>query len=167
MKRRVLALGLAACLALTVRGRPLVLWNATASVPVGLYGLSPPSRLETGDLVVVRPDPKLAAVLAKGGWAPPGVPLLKPVAARSGQVVCRTGLIVTIDHRPAALALAADARGLRLPRWSGCHRLRAGEVFLLAPAPGSLDGRYFGPTQARWILARARPIWPRAPEPGS
>jgi conjugative transfer signal peptidase TraF len=167
MKRRILALGLAAGLALTVRGRPLVLWNATASVPIGLYGLSAPSRLKRGDLVVVRPDPAQASVLAKGGWAPPGVPLLKPVAARSGQVVCRTGAVVTIDHRPVARAQAADARGLRLPQWSGCHRLREGEVFLLAPARGSLDGRYFGPTEARWILARARPIWTRSPEPGS
>jgi conjugative transfer signal peptidase TraF len=163
MKRRVLVIGLVACAALFVRARPVVLWNATASVPVGLYGLSAPSKLEEGDLVVVRPGPGLAMRLASGGWVPPGVPLLKPIAARSGQRVCRAGAIITIDARPVARALATDARGRRLPRWSGCRRLRPGEVFLLSSATGSLDGRYFGPTEGRWILARARPIWTPAP----
>lgn len=164
MRRRVLAMGLVACAALAVPTRPLVLWNVTASVPVGLYRLSSPANLRQGDLVVVRPDPDLAAMLAMNGWLPSGVPLLKPVMALSGQRVCRSGATIAIEGRPVARALSHDGRGRRLPRWSGCRRLGPGEVFLLSSAPGSLDGRYFGPTAASQILARARPIWTPAPE---
>lgn len=164
MKRRVLVIGLMACAALAVRTRPLVLWNATASVPVGLYRLSAPKDLREGDLAVVRPEPALAAMLARNGWLPSGVPLLKPVMAHSGQRVCRAGGMVVIDGRPVARALSQDGRGRRLPEWSGCRRLRPGEIFLLSPAPGSFDGRYFGPTEPRQILARARPVWTLAAE---
>lgn len=159
MRRVVLGLGFCACLALAAAPRPRLMWNTTASVPVGMYGLSPPGRVVVGDLVVVRPDPGLAAVLAERGWLPRGVPLVKPVAAVAGQTACRSGLDVTLDGRLVARALAADGQGRSLPRWGGCRRLEAGEVLLLAPAPGSVDGRYFGVTGRGGILARARPLW--------
>lgn len=159
MKPRVLCLGLAACLALAVGPRPRLLWNTTASVPIGLYGLSAPESVRVGDLVVVRPDPNLAAYLAEGGWLPRNAPLIKPVAAIGGQRVCRRGAVVAVDGRAIALALPVDGRGRALPAWSGCRTLEAGEVFLLAPAPGSLDGRYFGVTRSDQIRARARPLW--------
>lgn len=163
MRPRVLGLGLAACLALAATPKPRLLWNATASVPVGLYRLLPPTRLAVGELVVVRPDPVLASRLAEDGRLPRGVPLIKPIAAGPGQVVCRRGSVVTIDGRRAALALTADGQGRALPAWRGCRTLDAGEAFLLAPAPGSFDGRYFGPTDAGRFVARARPLWVRPP----
>ena len=164
MTARPLWLGVAACLALAAPPRPAILWNTTASVPVGLYGLSPARTLRPGDLVVVRPDPALARTLAEAGWLPAGVPLLKPVAARAGDTVCRVRERVLISGREVAVALTHDARGRLLPRWSGCRRLGPDEVFLLSPAPGSLDGRYFGPTDRRSIRARAAPIWTASPE---
>lgn len=159
MRRVVLGLGLAACLALAASPQPRLLWNTTASVPVGFYGLSAPGRLEIGQLVVVRPDPAIAADLADGGWLPAGVPLIKPVAAIAGQAVCRQGLVVLIDGRMAARARPADDHGRSLPDWQGCRLLEPGELFLLSDAPGSLDGRYFGVTAPHQVLARARPLW--------
>lgn len=158
MRRRVLAAGLLACLALGATPRPRLLLNTTASVPIGLYGLSPAGAPRVGDLVVVTPDPALAAFLDEGDWLPRGVPLIKPVAAIAGQSVCRVGLAVTIDGRAVGRALSRDGQGRPLPRWSGCRALGPGEVFLLAPAFGSLDGRYFGVTDGGQILARARPL---------
>lgn len=158
MRRRVLVAGLIACLVLAATPRPRLLLNTTASVPVGLYRLAPPGRPKVGDLVVVRPDPALAAFLDEGGWLPRGVPLIKPVAAVAGQRVCRDAQDLTIDGRVAGRALKADGRGRALPTWSGCRTLAPGEVLLLAPAFGSLDGRYFGVTDGGQILARARPL---------
>lgn len=158
MRWPVLAAGLLACLALSAAPRPRLLLNTTASVPIGLYGLSSPGLPRVGDLMVVAPDPALAAFLDQGGWLPRGVPLIKPVAAIAGQSVCRGGQVVTIDGRIAARALGADGRGRPLPVWTGCRVLGPGEVFLLAPAFGSLDGRYFGVTDGAQILARARPL---------
>lgn len=159
----MIALGFGACLALAWTPHPRLLWNTTASVPVGLYGLSEPAGVQVGDLLVVRPDPALGTFLAEGGWLPRGVPLVKPVAAIPGQAVCRLDRTITIDGRPAAQARTRDGQGRTLPSWSGCRRLARGEVFLLAQAPGSMDGRYFGVTPRRQILARARPLWIGAP----
>jgi len=158
MRRFILAAGMLACLALSTAPRPRLLLNTTASVPVGLYGLSPARSPRAGDLVVVEPDPAFAALLDQGGWLPRGVPLIKPVAAVASQSVCRVGQTVTIDGRKVARALGADGHGRLLPTWTGCLVLDPGEVFLLAPAPGSLDGRYFGVTDGSRILARARPL---------
>lgn len=155
----MLGLGFCACLALAAAPRPRLMWNATASVPIGLYRLSEPGRVVVGDLVVVRPGPGLAAALAERGWLPRGVPLVKPVAAVAGQTACRSGPDVTIDERRVARAKAADGHGRPLPRWSGCRRLETGEVLVLASPPGSVDGRYFGVTVRGDILARAHPLW--------
>lgn len=164
MRRWILAAGGLACLAMAAAPAPRLLLNTTASVPVGLYGLSPPGPARQGELVVVRPNPALAAFLDEGGWLPRGVPLIKPVGAMAGQSVCRLGRDLFIDGRLAARALDVDGHGRTLPAWSGCRVLGPGEVLLLAPAFGSLDGRYFGPNPEGEILARARPLLVARPE---
>jgi type IV secretory pathway protease TraF len=164
MRRLILATGGLACLALAAAPAPRLLLNTTASVPVGLYRLSPPGPAKPGELLVVRPNPALAAFLDAGGWLPRGVPLIKPVGAVAGQSVCRLGRDLFIDGRLVARALEVDGQGRALPAWSGCQVLGPGEVLLLAPAFGSLDGRYFGPTPEGEVLARARPLLVARPE---
>jgi len=165
-RRRLGALGLLGLgllgASLSPPARPLLVWNATASVPLGLYRIGPPDPLQPGDLVLVSPPPAQAAWLAERGVLPPGVPLLKPIAATGGSRVCREGLAIRIDGPWRAQALATDHQGRALPGWSGCRVLGAGEVFLLNPAvPASLDGRYFGPTGRGSILGKAVPLWTR------
>ncbi len=138
----------------------LVLWNASASVPRGLYLLRSASPLYIDELVAVMPPEPLARFAALRGYLPLGVPLLKHIAALDGQIVCRFTDRVMIDGRIAALARERDSRGRTLPRWQGCRALCAGEVFLLNSAiPDSFDGRYFGVLSANTITARAEPIW--------
>ena len=146
-------------------GRPELVWNASASVPVGLYRVTFPRSLGVGDLVVVRPPPALAGWLDRDGYLPRGVPLLKPVAALSGQRVCREGVRIVIDGTYVADARGQDRRGRPLPRWRGCLTLADGQVFLLNPRRAdSLDGRYFGPLSLHTVIGRATPIWTgRAP----
>lgn len=142
------------------RQRPVLLWNASASVPVGLYRTQPPRGISLGNLVVVRPPARLAAFLDRGGYLPAGVPLLKRIAALSGQRVCRFGSTVSIDGRPAARAMERDRHGRPLPVWSACFVLDRRSVFLLNPdRPDSLDGRYFGALPGSTVVARAVPIW--------
>lgn len=139
---------------------PRLVWNATASTPTGLYALHPVGRLAALELVVVRPPEPIASYLADGGFLPKGVPLLKHVMALPGQTVCRTGDVVTVDHVDVGAARDRDHLGRPLPRWSGCHTLQAGEIFLMNPTvPDSLDGRYFGPFPVTSIVARAVPLW--------
>ena len=149
-----------AVLSACIHPAPKLIWNASASVPIGLYLVLPVGDLAFADLVVVQPPDQLASFLADGGYLPRGLPLLKQIAALPGQTVCREGTAVTIDDVPFGNALAHDRLGRRLPVWQGCLQLGHEQVFLLNPGrPDSLDGRYFGPLPATSILGRATPLW--------
>jgi conjugative transfer signal peptidase TraF len=139
---------------------PLLIWNASASVPVGLYVVERPIGLRVADIVVVRPPELLANFLADRGYLPRGVPLLKHVSALSGQSVCRNSLAVTIDGAAIGEARERDSRGRPLPSWQGCSFVSADEVFLMNPrSADSFDGRYFGPLPASSVIGRAIPLW--------
>ena len=141
------------------QARPLLLWNATASAPIGLYAVRPDRRPSVGELVVVRPDPALARWMVARRYIGHGVPLVKRVAAAHGDRVCRFGVRVSIDGCPAAMALVRDRLGRPLPTWRGCRQLQDGQLFLLNAVPTSLDGRYFGPSASSAVIGRAVPLW--------
>jgi conjugative transfer signal peptidase TraF len=140
--------------------RPLFVWNATASMPRGLYRVAVPGNLRVGDVVLFRPDPASAALFAERGYLPRGVPLLKPVAAIGGATVCEQDGRVAIDGHHVADALAFDGRDRPLAAWCGCRRLAADELFVLVPdIAASLDGRYYGPSPLDAVIGRAIPVW--------
>lgn len=166
MSRRTVMLGLTAFGALTVLAssfldaRPLIVWNVTASAPIGLYLILPARRLAVGDLVLLRLDTRTAAMFADRGYLPYGVPLLKRIAALSGTRVCAHDGTVTVGGRRVADAAPVDGAGRPLVAWSGCRALGDDECFALNPdVPGSLDGRYFGPSPLRAVIGRAIPLW--------
>jgi len=143
---------------------PRLLWNETASVPVGLYRVRLGSALHIGDMAAIRLPDRLALLLAQRGYLPFGVPLLKPVAALPGQTVCRAKNIISIEGAHVGDALDRDHRGRPLPVWQGCHRLSPSEIFVMNPAePRSLDGRYFGPLPASSVIGRAVSLWLSSP----
>ena len=141
---------------------PRFVWNMSASVPIGLYQLTALNQLKPGDLVVAHPPTALARYMNVRRYLAANVPLLKHIAALRGQTVCRHGLAIIIDGRIVAMAREADQLGRSLPHWDGCHRLKAGEVFLLnVGVSDSFDGRYFGVLPATALISRARPLWTR------
>lgn len=141
---------------------PRLLWNASASVPIGLYALQPVSPLKDGEIVAAMPSPSLSRYMAVRFYLPLGLPLIKHVGAGPGQSVCRHGFTISIDGHAVAIARARDHAGRPLPVWQGCRTLAPGEIFLLNPSvPDSFDGRYFGPTPLASILGRAVPLWTR------
>ncbi len=145
-----------------VRSDPFVVWNASASVPVGFYAITPITQPGIGDLVAVRPPEPLGRWLVENGFLGADTPLLKRVAALPGSEVCRQHTTIIVDGHAVAEAQARDRLGRPLPVWRGCRTLRHGEIFLLnADHPGSLDGRYFGPLSADTIIGRATPLWTR------
>ncbi|MBI0530290.1 S26 family signal peptidase [Sphingomonas sp. TX0522] len=153
------AAGLIAVTAL-INPPPRLIWNATASVPTGLYAIRQAGEPRLGELVAVMPPEPLAGFLADGGYLPRGVPLLKHIAALPGQRVCRVDEVVTVDGRRVGLARERDRIGRVLPSWSGCRAIVHGELFLMnTAAPDSLDGRYFGPLPANSVLGSATPLW--------
>ena len=149
-----------------VHPQPRLVWNASASAPIGLYRIHPESDPPPGALVAVAPPERLSRWLSARGYLPEGVPLLKHVTAKAGQRICRRGAVVSVDGHPVASARARDGRGRPLPVWQGCRTLESGEIFLLNPSvPDSLDGRYFGPLPASAVIGRATPLHLHAPTP--
>jgi conjugative transfer signal peptidase TraF len=166
-RRSCITLMLAACGAIAVTAvshpSPRLIWNASASAPIGLYAVTPSDRLLAGKLLAIVPPPDWARWLAERHYLPLGVPLLKHAAALPGHHVCRIGRAVSVDGEVIAMALARDRLGRPLPVWQGCHRLRSGEIFVMnAAVPDSLDGRYFGPLPAHSVIGVASPIYTRA-----
>ena len=87
------------------------------------------------------------------------VPVLKHVAAVSGDQVCTANGRLEINGRVRAPILRQDRRGAALPRWRGCRRLRDGEVFVFSDRiPNSFDSRYFGPVSHAEIVGVFRPL---------
>jgi type IV secretory pathway protease TraF len=126
---------------------PLAFVNESPSLPRGLYLRRPGAPIAVG-AVVVAPQPEVARPYLASLGIPPEVRLIKRVAAASGDVVCREGGAVRISSRTLAVR-DRDQRGVSLPAWEECRRLRAGEVFLLGDTPASFDSRYFGPVHVR------------------
>jgi len=154
---------LSAGLASLIRPAPKWIWNASASVPVGLYAVHPAGALHVSELLVVTPPEPLAAFLAGRGYLPKGVPLLKHVLALPGHQVCRTARAIAVDGVAVGEAQDRDRKGRALPVWRGCRVVAAGEVFLMnRRSVDSLDGRYFGALPDAAIVGRADPIWTRA-----
>jgi len=139
---------------------PLYIWNASNSVPIGLYRVQPATRLIVTELVAVRPPDLLAAFLDLNGYLPLGVPMLKRVLALPGQTVCRNGLAIAVDGIDVGNAHERDGRGRPLPAWHGCRVIADDDVFVMNwQSADSLDGRYFGPLPSSSVIGRAVPVW--------
>lgn len=139
--------------------RPWLVWNVSASAPIGLYGVTPPHDIMTSDMVIARVPKGLRSLAAGRRYIPAKVPLVKRVAAGPGDTVCAAGSKIVIDGRLRAERRPMDGRGRFMPWWQGCMTLRDGAVFLLNADPASFDGRYFGPSDRSDIIGRAHLLW--------
>jgi len=139
---------------------PRLVWNASASAPVGLYRIETGIAPKVGDLLAVRAPEGVARFMAARGYLPMRALLLKRVAALSGTPICRRDDRILVAGREIARAKPRDGKARILPQWRGCRKLGDDEVFLVnAGVPDSLDGRYFGPFPERAIVGLAHPLW--------
>lgn len=139
---------------------PRLIWNASASVPVGFYTVSPAERIEVPDLVAVMPPEPFVSFMVERGYVGRDVPILKHVVGLPGQLVCRDGRVIAVDAVPLGEARLRDSQGRNLPVWQGCRVIAKGEIFLMNLDVGdSLDGRYFGPFPASAVIGRAIPLF--------
>jgi len=155
-------LGAAMLVMSTIGAKPAThfVWNASESVPIGLYRLRAIRKFAVTELVAILPPEPLATFLTDGGYLPRGIPMLKRVLALPGQTVCRDDRTITVDRTPVGNARERDSRGRPLPVWQGCRVVGEDEVFLMNwQSAGSLDGRYFGSLPTAAIVGRAEPLF--------
>lgn len=154
-------LGATATLNFAIQPAPRVIWNASASAPIGLWRVHPGARIRTGDMVLVTTPDSVRQLAAQRRYLPANVPLLKRVAARDGDVVCALGQEIFVNGRWIGERRGFDRQGRPLPWWTGCELLRGGRLFLLMDVPESFDGRYFGPVDESAVIGKATPLWLR------
>ncbi len=131
-----------------------LVYNGSPSAPAGFYRVDQ-TPANHGDYVLIEPPDWLRSLIAKREYLPPGIPLIKSIAATKGDVVCRWNNRIFINGNFAATAKTTDKNGWQLPRWQGCQRLQDHQVFLLQPHPMSFDSRYFGIIDRSRIIGRA------------
>lgn len=163
-RRRILTVATVAVIGITAASAvdwpTKLIWNATASAPIGFYTIAPADPIEVTELVAVMPPKRFARFVVQRGYIGRGVPLLKRVLGLPGQRVCRLRSTITVDGIEMGAALDRDRVGRELPAWQGCRVIRDGELFLMNwEVPDSLDGRYFGPISASSVIGRAQPLW--------
>jgi conjugative transfer signal peptidase TraF len=137
----------------------LLVWNASASAPIGLYRVQADAPVRRGDMVIAWAPGPARTLAAMRHYLPANVPLVKRVAAVAGDRVCAVGRSVSINGRRVAMRRKSDPDGRPMPWWTGCRRLARSERFLLMDNPLSFDGRYFGVTRSSDVIGRAELLW--------
>lgn len=162
MSARSLTLAAAACalIAAGAHRTPWLIWNATASAPIGFYRVVRSGSFHHGELVLASAPLPVQQFAAARGYLPRGVPLVKHVGAMSGDRICARAHVVTINGYIAATRLVTDRLRRPLSAWQGCQTLTPSSVLLLnADAPQSFDGRYFGPISTSFVIGKLVPLW--------
>lgn len=166
-RRRLVMAALIGCAAVpltaSIAWKPpvLLVWNASASAPIGLYRVRAGPPVRRGEMVVAWTPEPARTLAAQRHYLPANVPLVKRVVAVAGDRICASGSSISINGRLVAMRRGSDGAGLPMPWWSGCQELRAGEYFLLMDSPLSFDGRYFGVTRSSDVIGRAKLLWAR------
>lgn len=137
-----------------------LVYNATASAPLGWYVVVPVQEAGVGDVVLAHLPSSAARIADERHYLPKSVPILKRVGAVAGQWVCVRNRVLRIDREPPVRLLERDGLGRPLTPWLGCRPLNFDELFLLShDSAASFDSRYFGPIPRRLVIGRAVALW--------
>ena len=136
-----------------------LVWNRTASLPLGLYFRRTSDRVREGDLVALAVPARVRALVRERGYLPDTSLLIKPVAAVAGDEVCARWGVLFINGEPFGRILTHDSLGRSLPAFRGCGVLPDGWVFLASHHPRSFDSRSFGPVDIHALQGTVTPLW--------
>ena len=136
---------------------PLLIWNASESVPIGWYFLV--KRQPTiGEIAVIKPTEWVQIYASTRGYLPQDVWLLKPVLAVQPSNICRFGSHIFVDGKHIARAKIMDKKHRLLPAWTDCKALTSSQYFVLGRHRDSFDSRYFGPIEQSQVVGSAFPL---------
>ena len=136
---------------------PVLIWNASESVPVGWYFVAK-REPENGEIAVIRPAEWIQVYASIRAYLPQKVLLLKPIFAVQSSIICRFGPSVFVDGKHVAKAKIMDKMRRRLPVWNGCRALKSSQYFVLGRHQDSFDSRYFGPIDRDQVIGTAFPL---------
>jgi conjugative transfer signal peptidase TraF len=137
--------------------------NTSPSLPMGLYITTADTDANLVEFCPVEP---FATLSIARGYRDPGAcrdgaaPLLKPIIARSGDVVevSARGISVNGVLLPNTAPLATDTKDRHLEAWPfGRYVVNPGTIWVASSYhPRSFDSRYFGPLSTAAIRYRLK-----------
>ena len=137
--------------------------NASASLPIGLYGITSDLSAKLVEFCPAEPFGSLSANRAyRGkGVCPDGAePLMKPAVATAGDTVTVSpaGVAVNGVLLPNSAPLSFDTKHRPLQHWRyGRYTVAPGTSWVISSySPRSFDSRYFGPIATRSVRAHLR-----------
>jgi len=142
----------------SVFARPLIIYNATDSLPHGIYRVIKQQTYERGDLIVFPVPEQVRSLVIERGWLKPESYLIKLVAAKTGEDMWITCGQVFVNGKPFGTVKKQDRQGLPLPSLVFNDALSPGKIAVLQRSDDSFDSRYFGMIDERDIIGRAVPI---------
>jgi conjugative transfer signal peptidase TraF len=135
-----------------------ILYNGTASVPVGYYFSIPTKDIKVGDLFAITIADKYMQIIRKLGYPANGHLLLKRVIGVEGDVIeiAKSGVLVNnilVKNSQSQEMI----RGIKLsPLPVGYHhKLISGEFWVMGDVNNSYDSRYFGVVNTKQVLKKA------------
>ncbi len=135
--------------------RPVVLYNPSASAPIGWYRLRANSPIKVGDQVAAYAPDWARKLADERQYLPYEYPMIKTIWASSGTQICVHNNRTHVPNYPVITSLSQDSLGRDMPKLSGCFTLKAGEYFLVSPdVQAGFDSRYFGAVEAQNILGK-------------
>lgn len=87
-----------------------LIYNASASAPIGIYWIDQQSILP-GDYVYVRVPERVRNLVIERGYLPPDVPLLKRAVGLNGDRICRQSEEISVNGTVVATAKSRDGQG--------------------------------------------------------
>ncbi len=139
--------------------------NTSPSLPLGLYIPTADSGANLVEFCPAEPFATLAIIRGyrdRGACRDGAAPLLKPVVAKSGDLVelSARGISVNGALLPNTAPLLKDTKGRPLKAWAFGHYVVAPETVWVASSyhPRSFDSRYFGPVSTTVIRSRLKPF---------
>jgi type IV secretory pathway protease TraF len=136
---------------------PLLIWNASESVPIGWYYVAK-RQPKIGEIAVIKPTDWVQIYASSRGYLPQNVWLLKPIFASHPSIICRFASHVFVDGKHVAKAKIKDKMHRLLPVWKGCKALTSTQYFVLGRHRDSFDSRYFGPSEKHQVVGTAFPL---------
>ncbi|MEM9243049.1 MAG: signal peptidase I [Pseudomonadota bacterium] len=131
-------------------------YQASMSMPKGLYFVMPAKQLKRDDIVIFHPPRVAQEFLAKHPWGPPNNVLMKVVMGVPGDKVCKREHGVWINGQYIAPVFSEYAPGKALLNLAFCEILPAKHYLLMSThVRRSFDGRYFGPVTKAEIIGKA------------
>lgn len=119
-------------------------FNATPSMPEGIYYLRQVTKWQKDMAVIFRLPHHLDEFASHTSWLKPNGWLIKRVGALEGDRVCIENGVLRINDERIGKAHKTDREGLPLPQLSMCQQVPPGYFFPLGIGEQSFDGRYIG-----------------------